>query len=173
MHIRPTKKDDIDDLRDLLVETWHHTYDATIGAARVTEITGQWHSRDRLLNELGNADFVSLVAEDDDGRLLGHALVRLTGDDEACLSRLYVLPHAQGKGAGSGLLGQAIAHAQGRERMVLEVEESNLGARAFYERHGFVVSGRKANCGDQDGVPTLDMVRRLTAGPQAVRTDRR
>lgn len=173
MLIRPTKTDDLEGLRDLLVETWHHTYDATIGAARVTEITGQWHSRDRLLNELGQSDVVSLVAEDGEGRLLGHALVSLADDDEACLSRLYVHPHAQGKGAGSGLLEYAIAQARGRERMVLEVEESNIGARAFYERHGFVVSGRKANCGNQDGVPTLDMIRQLSAEAQAVRTDRR
>jgi len=39
---------------------------------------------------------------------------------------------------------QEVARAERAEAIFLEVRESNQAARAFYERHGFQPSGRRA-----------------------------
>lgn len=54
---------------------------------------------------------------------------------ERQLHQLFVLPSAQGKGVGTTLLGHA--KTQCHEGMWLSVFAENLGARRFYERHGF------------------------------------
>ena len=45
-------REDLTSVRDLLVETWHDTYDAIYGVERVTEITNEWHALERLAREL-------------------------------------------------------------------------------------------------------------------------
>ncbi len=44
MFVRTASERDLVAIRALLVETWHATYDAIYGAAKVTEITDEWHS---------------------------------------------------------------------------------------------------------------------------------
>ena len=51
--LRPAAADDLPAVRALLVETWHDTYDALLGAQRVTEITTDWHSIKNLRRQLG------------------------------------------------------------------------------------------------------------------------
>jgi hypothetical protein len=48
IHIRSAREDDLADVRDLLVETWHDTYNALLGAEKVTRITDEWHSVESL-----------------------------------------------------------------------------------------------------------------------------
>jgi len=71
----------------------------------------------------------------------GSAVSRLAPDD-FYLSHIAVLPACQGRGAGGVLLRAAEEYA-GRasaRRLVLDVEEHNHGARAFYRRMGYVES---------------------------------
>ena len=67
------------------------------------------------------------VAEDD-RRVVGYAAL---GED--WLEHLYVRPDEQGRGVGAALL----AVAKERRRRGLRVFQKNVGARRFYERHGF------------------------------------
>jgi ribosomal protein S18 acetylase RimI-like enzyme len=52
-------------------------------------------------------------------------------------------PVARGRGLGSALLLQALAHAraQGCRRITLLTDGTNEAARRFYARHGFTASG--------------------------------
>lgn len=52
---------------------------------------------------------------------------------------MYVRPHLRGQGLGSALLGEAVRLTRGRgaQEMHINVDEVDLGARRFYERHGF------------------------------------
>jgi len=52
------------------------------------------------------------------------------------IDHLYVLPCAQGRGLGSGLLEIAKSHA---ERLSLWTFQRNVGARRFYESRGFII----------------------------------
>jgi GNAT superfamily N-acetyltransferase len=71
------------------------------------------------------------VAEDD-GRVVGFAAL---GDD--LLEHLYVHPRAQNEGVGAMLL--TIAKEQRPRGLRLWVFQKNVGARRFYERHGFAL----------------------------------
>ena len=64
------------------------------------------------------------------GRIVG--VLALDGND---IDRLYVAPEAQGQSLGTLLLEHAKSlHPEG---LTLVTHQRNLGARRFYERHGF------------------------------------
>jgi RimJ/RimL family protein N-acetyltransferase len=64
-----------------------------------------------------------------------------------------VLARAAGRGIGAGLLKQAMdwAAAHGLHRLELTVMARNTRAIALYERMGFTVEGRRAECLLVDG----------------------
>lgn len=79
-------------------------------------------------------DLVSII-EDDSGKAVGVLEVSDRGD-HLYLSRIAVLPEAQGNGLGTSVLRDLIA----RGRAVrLHVFTNNIRARRLYERLGFVV----------------------------------
>ncbi|MBV9755388.1 MAG: GNAT family N-acetyltransferase [Hyphomicrobiales bacterium] len=134
--IRPVRRDELAGIRDLLVETWHDTYDAIYGVERVTEITNAWHGLDRLARGLEREAHVFLVAESS-GTLLGTASANLGPDGLVTLGRLYVRPGCQGQGLGTAMLRACETwFPQGRS-MRLEVETKNAKARSFYAKRGF------------------------------------
>jgi hypothetical protein len=77
--VRTAGERDIKAVRELLVETWHATYDAIYGADRVTEITDDWHSIASLKNRLTRPGSEFLVA-DDGKRLAGMAFAAADRD---------------------------------------------------------------------------------------------
>lgn len=84
-----------------------------------------------------------LVAESD-GAVVGYAAIAVAGD-VADLTRIVVAASQRRVGVASGLLvslHNAAAQA-GADRMLLEVAESNLDARAFYAAHGYTELSRR------------------------------
>jgi ribosomal protein S18 acetylase RimI-like enzyme len=143
---REATQADVPAVRRLLVDTWHATYDHLFGAERVTAITDDWHSEDRLAQALGRADHRFLVAEAEHV-ILATASSTLKSGGRLTLDRLYVDPRAHGAGIGTLLLAAAIAGWPALRRIDLEVEPRNAPAIAFYRRHGFVPEGRpKSGC---------------------------
>jgi len=78
--------------------------------------------------------------------------IALTGQH---IDQLYVDPSHQRRGIGSLSLEQVIKGVPGR--ITLDVFEDNLGARAFYERHGFSERDRWMN--EREGAIDLLYVR--------------
>ena len=83
------------------------------------------------------------VAEHE-GRLIGHAVVSAV-EDVAELQRISVDVDQRRSGVASDLLAsvEAFALAKGVERMLLEVREDNLAARAFYAACGYTTLHRR------------------------------
>jgi ribosomal-protein-alanine acetyltransferase len=83
------------------------------------------------------------VVEDETG-VLGFLFARVAADEMEILN-LAVTPAARKRGIGGALLAAAVDHGrrQHAARAFLEVRESNVRARRFYERRGFVVKGRR------------------------------
>jgi ribosomal protein S18 acetylase RimI-like enzyme len=158
MFVRSASERDLAQVRALLVETWHATYDAIYGAARVTAITDDWHSMASLKARLTRQNSEFLVA--DDGKELGGmAFAVADGDGKVVtLNQLYVRPQHQGRGIGGMLLDEILTSFPNAESVRLEVEEANTQAIEFYQAHGFTHAGRTANCGGgQSGTPALVM----------------
>jgi ribosomal protein S18 acetylase RimI-like enzyme len=61
------------------------------------------------------------------------------------LMALWVHPNIRGSGAGDALVAEVVtwAQAEGASVVQLEVVQSNLRARRFYERNGFRLTGRQ------------------------------
>ena len=80
----------------------------------------------------------------DDGAVLGY-FVAMAGIDEMHLLNLTVAPAWQGQGHGRALLDALVesCRARGARTLWREVRESNVRARAIYQRDGFGEVGRR------------------------------
>jgi ribosomal protein S18 acetylase RimI-like enzyme len=146
VRIRPVTPSDLAAVREVLVATWHATYDAVLGKEQVETITTEWHSIEALERQRGAPGSSFLVAEID-GRVVATASARSGPDGRITLSRLYVLPEVQGRGIGRRLLAGSLAIFPEAKAVRLEVEPRNVGAITFYERAGFRVVGEGDDCG--------------------------
>ena len=161
--IRRVTPQDLDAVRRVLVETWHATYDAVLGAERVAEITGSWHSLGNLAAQVDRPGEVFLLAQTD-GAVVATASV-VPASDGVRLGRLYVLPTFQGQGIGRALMDEALRLAGDPDPVTLEVEPTNAPAIRFYEAAGFRIVDRSGACGAPgSGVEALVMERRRGAG---------
>ncbi|MEV3934005.1 MULTISPECIES: GNAT family N-acetyltransferase [unclassified Streptomyces] len=94
------------------------------------------------------------VAEGEAGELLGFAA--LDGDE---LDQLYLRPDALRRGIGTRLLEQVKEASRGE--LSLYTFQRNTGARAFYERHGFVAVAYDDGSRNEEREP--DVLYRWTA----------
>ena len=145
-HIRRARPDDLAEVSDLLVETWHDTYDALLGAETVTRITGEWHSVEALSRQLGLPDTAFLVAEAK-GRIVGHVFTNARELPVLVIARLYVRPSWQRRGIGKSLLGAAAAIDPQIRIIRLDVEAENRKGTSFYRREGFRPAGEVFQAG--------------------------
>ncbi|MER8727820.1 GNAT family N-acetyltransferase [Mesorhizobium sp. M0136] len=155
MFVRTASERDLAAVRALLVETWHATYDAIYGAARVTEITDEWHSIAALKARLTRPNSEFLVA--DDGKSIGGMAFAAATTDAGVvmLNQLYVHPAWQRQGIGQALLDEIEASFPEARTLRVEVEEANAPAVAFYRSRGFTPAGNTADCGGASGLPAL------------------
>ena len=159
--IRTARAGEENGVKALLAETWHDAHDAVLGAARVDEITGRWHSPDRLAEQIGDPKVLFLVAEDEGGRLVGHAMAQMDADGGLHLVRLYVRPGFQGQGLGTRLLDEVLARHQGARFLRLEVQAHSRDAIRFYERQGLKTVADTSETGGYTDVPALVMEKPL------------
>lgn len=149
--VRPVRADDLDRVRAALVASWHATYDRFHGAAKVTEITDQWHSPAALSRQVDRPGSVFLLAEGQGGAVLGSAFAHVDDAGEACLRRLYVTPGVEGRGVGRLLLDETLARLAERD-VWLEVEPRNEAALRFYQREGFALDRLLSAGGEHEAV---------------------
>ena len=118
---------------------------ADLDAVMAIEVNAYPHpwTRGNFIDSLA-AGYHSRLRHDAGGALIGY-FVALPGFEETHLLNLTVAPDWQRQGHGRALLDRlaAWAHARGDLALWLEVRQSNTGARALYERHGFVQVGSR------------------------------
>lgn len=146
MLIRAATTADLPAIRDVLVTSWHATYDAIYGRERVNSITADWHSLIALgrLVDFGPA---SLMVTQLNNLIVATATATMISDTDAKLDRLYVTPSAQGRGIGANLMLATLARLPEASTVRLEVEPANTAAVAFYVRYGFARIGEVRDCG--------------------------
>ena len=159
VRIRSATLADLPALSRLLGETWHATYDDIYGPERVAEITASWHNP-TALQSLLDAPATDLQIAEVNGATVAVSCVATADGESSRLRFLYVHPSVQGQGVGKALLRATIDALAPSVTITLEVEPQNERAVAFYERHGFVVTGEGTDCGGQgDGIAHLIMER--------------
>ena len=175
--IRPAGLLDLPIIRDILVSTWHATYDAILGVDQVAAITERWHSIENLRRELEEAtdrpsERAFLIAEYN-GEVVATASASLSSDACLELNRLYVLPERQGRRIGDRLLLEAIRRFPEADKLRLEVEPQNGGAIAFYQNYGLRVIASGNACGGDEAaaLPHLVMEGALPLTPIRLATD--
>ncbi|MER9306047.1 GNAT family N-acetyltransferase [Mesorhizobium sp. M0293] len=161
MFVRTAGERDLAAVRMLLVETWHATYDALYGAAKVTEITDEWHSIASLRSRLTRPNSEFLVA-DDGKRIGGMAFAAATADAKVILlNQLYVHPDCQRRGIGQALLDEVEASFPEARVLRVEVEEVNGSAIAFYRSKGFLPVSTAADSREASRSTTLSFEKPL------------
>lgn len=146
MWIRTATKDDLAAVHSLLVETWHATFDASLGADKVKSITERHHSLDALKKQLAKPHSEFILADNGD-EICGMAYAEQPDYKYADLRQLYVRPSMQGQGVGSLLLVEMESAFPNAQNLRLEVVEKNAKAVGFYESRDYIRTGRLENWG--------------------------
>ena len=86
---------------------------------------------------------IAVVAEDDDGAVVGFALARRLGRRLGLITDLYVVPSARGHGLATLLVRRVVARLRelGLDMVRLEVLATNARARSIYAQWGFDEEG--------------------------------
>ena len=97
------------------------------------------------------------------GKVTGFLIGRQAADEAEVLN-LAVRLEDRRSGNGGALLGEFLdrARSNGVRRAFLEVRESNAAGIAFYERHGFVQTGRRKGYYQAPKEDAIAMERKLT-----------
>ena len=138
-----TPEDDLRAVGEMYAQSWKYHYRGILPEDFLNRLTGdRW-------NAVLQADPASTIAAFENGSVVGAAAVGFPRDEGresyGEIVSLYLLPCARGKGWGRGLLQSALESLaeEGCENVCLWVMEENRSAIGFYERMGFLPSGRK------------------------------
>lgn len=99
-------------------------------------------SKEALLDDLEVEDKLYLVAEADDGKIIGYAGSWLVLD-EGQITNIAIHPEHRRAGYGSKMTRKLtqMLRKQGMKHIFLEVRVSNIAAQAMYRRLGFTAVG--------------------------------
>jgi GNAT superfamily N-acetyltransferase len=123
------------------IAAWAHIFPA--------ETLERFSWPERWSRAIGDRDARSAVfVADDNGEVVGFAIVRPSGDEDADdsigeLDGLYAHPSVWGRGAGRELLGKAVAFLRdaGFREATLWTAEENHRPRRIYETAGWSIDG--------------------------------
>jgi [ribosomal protein S18]-alanine N-acetyltransferase len=137
--------------------------DAVMAIPAQSPEAANW-SKESYVKFAGEPGSLALVLEEADGQIGGFLLGRLAAD-QAELLNLAVVAKQRRQGAGTVLLAKAIQawRPRGAKSVYLEVRQSNTGAIAFYEKHGFAKTGLRKEYYRAPDEAALTMVKKLTA----------
>lgn len=121
--------------------TWHETYAAIISRQQINYMLEQFYAEPVLRRQMQNPlHHFSIVTTNDAVMGYSHCIEDETNLHLMKLSKLYILPAAQGSGAGQLLLHHAegICRRLGKMILTLNVNRQNP-AVAFYKKMGFEI----------------------------------
>ncbi len=157
IHITPASLTDRAFIRSVSERTWPSTYGHIISQEQINFMLDWMYSDASLEKQMhtGCAFYIASIKKED-GQWDAVGFCSVSPDDEKeegennstekvagskahKLNKLYVLPSAQGTGAGKALLNKSIevAKAAGSSSIFLQVNKLNT-AYTFYLKHGFI-----------------------------------
>lgn len=119
-----------------------------------------------LENELWNDSAVVIVAEGEDGTVLGYAGLQ-TVLDEGYINNVAVAEAYRRQGVADELIAAFVRFGQAKLAfLTLEVRDSNAPAIALYAKHGFAEAGRRKNYYDDPKEDAILMTRNFAHGTE-------
>jgi GNAT superfamily N-acetyltransferase len=143
--VRRAGPDDAPAVADVLIRSRH---------ASVGSIPGAIHSDDEIrewIKAVVIPEQEVWLAESDEGQVLAMLVL-----DGGWIDQLYVDPTWTGMRLGSRLVELAKSRRPGGLQLWTFV--TNIGARRFYERHGFVVAEMTDGSGNEENEPDIRLV---------------
>lgn len=102
-------------------------------------------SQDSWESELYNTTVSLVVAETEEGHVLGYGVLGVILD-EGCLEKIATRPEYQRQGIAQAILGSFLRYGQEHLAFItLEVRDDNAPALSLYQKNGFVEVGRRKN----------------------------
>lgn len=134
--------DNIPTIVDLAYKTWFVTYENVISRAQIEYMFGEMYTPDAILKQMEFLKHQFLIIYSDDAPLGFASFSELIDVEPKTikLHKLYLLPEAQGKKAGSSLITEVedIARNAHAEYLILNVNRNN-SAYNFYLKKGYKV----------------------------------
>ena len=124
-------------LESLAREIWPHTYADIITKEQMDFMLNWMYSTETLVGQQQAGHEFYLLQND--SMDIGFMAIEQTGD-ELKVNKVYVLPTAQGLGAGKKLMDKAIERAEAKDCscIFLQVNRANK-AKFFYDKLGFTI----------------------------------
>lgn len=139
MIIRQLAKEELTKVQSIALRTWPSTF-ANILSTEQIEYMLNWMYSIEMLESQFEKGHTFLLAEED-GKELGFAGFELNYAEgpKAKLHKIYLLPKAQGKGAGKALILEVADRTRkvGQKSLLLNVNKYNQKAIDFYLKMGF------------------------------------
>ena len=158
--VRETVADDWQALRDIRLEALRDAPTAFASTYERETLHNEAHWRDRIARGGTFLAFIPEVSATEPAGLIGgYQEDPMTVE----LVSMYVRPRARGRGVGEALVAAVIDWAGQRnaERVRLWVTETNVPARALYERCGFALTGERQPVPSNPGLDEVAMTRPL------------
>jgi diamine N-acetyltransferase len=127
-------------LRDIAERTWRRCYQAILSPEQMDYMLGRMYAPEVIAQEMESGVIWELAIQDDEPTGF-HSCAFDPADRALKLSKLYVLPEAQGRGIGRALLARVsrLAETLGARKVWLQVNKNNASAIRAYERAGYLV----------------------------------
>ena len=139
MNIRQLSKAELNLVQSIAHRTWPSTFSNILSTEQIQYMLDWMYSLDMLESQMDKGHFFLLGEEE--GKELGFAGFELNYSEgpKAKLHKIYLLPEAQGKGAGKALILEVANRAKnaGQKSLLLNVNKYNQNAINFYLKMGF------------------------------------
>jgi ribosomal protein S18 acetylase RimI-like enzyme len=133
-------------IRKIAYETWPSAYSSILSPAQIDYMLEKMYNLPTLQNQYTTQGQVFLF-DLENGIHVGFAAFEpnYTGKKTSKLHKIYLLPSAQGKGAGKLLIQEIkrLCQQENQESIVLNVNKFNFQAISFYVSQGFKESYRE------------------------------
>jgi ribosomal protein S18 acetylase RimI-like enzyme len=169
--IREVKPADTAILATFARQTFHDAFGHLIPAPDMRAYLDESFDPKHVAAEIDDPYTLFLLAEES-GEPAGYAKlywgskdIEISGPNPIKLWRLYAAARQIGKGVGAVLMSEciSIARSRGYKTLWLTVNIGNARAIAFYERFGFVITGKSGFL--LGGIPQQDHVMELSVTP--------
>jgi RsiW-degrading membrane proteinase PrsW (M82 family)/ribosomal protein S18 acetylase RimI-like enzyme len=138
--IRKAERDDVELIRSLCIEVWPQTYASILTADQVAYMLEESYSPQALQKQLDEGQQFLIVYNA--VHPVGFASYSEVAPGVFKLNKIYILPAHQRRGIGKKVIQYVIDEIQSKGAVALQLNVNREnGAKQFYERLGFVVTG--------------------------------